>query len=164
MNSSDPLSPILDDLRDEHRAVQPPPHIRARVLSAMDALNLPSPRRHPLWSLAFAACTLLFLGLFSASILIFPPKPEPSSSSTQVLPPSESTTAFIPLPASAGLPPPEQTSLLRVRLQESDLRQLGLELPESLSTRYTQVEFVVGEDGLARAIRFIQPVTSGPRP
>jgi hypothetical protein len=160
MNSSHRLSEALHDLRDEHRRIQPPPQILAHVQAAVVPASQPdSPRR--LWTLAFAACTFLFLCLFSGTILQFEPQPSLNYSSAQMEPASESTTGLIPLPSSAGLPPPQATSLLRVRLQESELRQFGLEFSEPFSTRYTQVEFVVGEDGLARAVRFVQPASTG---
>ncbi len=164
MNASDRLSHALDDLRDEHRNIQPPAHVRVLVQASAGAANLPSPLRRRLWSVAFAACTLLFFCLLSVSIVQFHLQRQRNDSSARISSPVETTTAFIPLPSSAGLPPPQETSLLRVRMQESELRQFGLEVPEPFSTRYTQVEFAVGEDGLARAVRFIQPASSGSRP
>jgi hypothetical protein len=158
MNSSHRLSEALHDLRDVHRRIQPPPRILAHLQESVVPASQ-SPRR--LWTLAFAACTFLFLILFCWTILQLQPQPSPNYSSEQMEPASESTTGLIPLPSSAGLPPPQATSLLRVRLQESELRQFGLEFSEPFSTRYTQVEFVVGEDGLARAVRFVQPASTG---
>jgi hypothetical protein len=163
MNSSERLSEALHDLRGEQSGIQPPAHIRAHVLGAMEARNFPLAATHRLWSFAFAACALLFLGLFSVSMLRFRPQGQQNNSAEEILPAGESTSVFIPLPSSAGLPPPEETCLLRVRLQRFELRQFGLELPDALSTQYTQVEFVVGEDGLARAVRFVQPSLSGSR-
>jgi hypothetical protein len=160
MNSSDRLSKVLNDLRDEHRRIQPPPRILAHVQAAVVPASRPgSPRR--LWTLAFAAGVFLFLILFSWTMLRFREQSSLNGSSAQMEPASQSTTGLIPLPSSAGLPPPQTTSLLRVRLQESEMRQFGLEFTDASSTRYTQVEFLVGEDGLARAVRFVQPTSTG---
>jgi hypothetical protein len=63
---------------------------------------------------------------------------------------------FIPLPASEGLPPATQLSVVRVKLQGSDLQQYGLEAPANALARSLMAEFVVGEDGLPRAIRILQ--------
>jgi hypothetical protein len=63
---------------------------------------------------------------------------------------------FVPLPVSEGLPPAGELSLVRVRLQGSDLQQYGLEAPADAAVRTLLAEFVVGEDGLPRAIRIVQ--------
>jgi hypothetical protein len=63
---------------------------------------------------------------------------------------------FIPLPASEGLPPATQLSVVRVKLQGSDLQQYGLEAPANALARSLLAEFVVGQDGLPRAIRILQ--------
>ena len=156
MNSSERLSEALHELQEEHLAIRPPAYIGARLHDAIESANRPSASIHRLWALAFAGCALLFLVLFSVSMFRFQPQTQQYDSAVKIMPVSESTSAFIPLPSSAGLPPPQETSLLRVRLQKAELRQFGLELPDSNSPQYAQVEFAVGEDGLARAVRFVQ--------
>jgi hypothetical protein len=161
MKSSERLAEALQDLRGEHCGIQPPAHIRAHMQDAVKASRLSSASMHGLWPFAFAGCASLFLALLSVAMLQFQPQAQFDNSAEQALRARESTSVFVPLPSSAGLPPPEETCLLRVRLQRSDLRQFGLELPDAPSTQYTQVDFVVGEDGLARAVRFVQPISSG---
>jgi len=68
----------------------------------------------------------------------------------------ETLADFIPLPASEGLPPVSEVSVVRVQMQRSDLRQYGFEVPAELAPMIMQAEFVVGEDGLPRAIRIIR--------
>jgi hypothetical protein len=63
---------------------------------------------------------------------------------------------FVPLPVSEGLPPAAQLSVVRVALTGSDLRQYGLQAPEDAQARTLLAEFVVGEDGLPRAIRIVR--------
>jgi hypothetical protein len=63
---------------------------------------------------------------------------------------------FVPLPVSEGLPPAAELSVVRMKLQGSDLRQYGLEAPADAVTRTMLAEFVVGEDGLPRAIRIVR--------
>jgi hypothetical protein len=63
---------------------------------------------------------------------------------------------FVQLPVSEGLPPAAQLSVVRVRLQGRDLQQYGLEAPADVATRSMLAEFVLGEDGLPRAIRIIR--------
>lgn len=63
---------------------------------------------------------------------------------------------FVPLPISEGLPPAAQLSVVRVHLVGNDLQQYGLEAPADAAVRTLLAEFVVGEDGLPRAIRIVQ--------
>jgi hypothetical protein len=63
---------------------------------------------------------------------------------------------FVPLPVSEGLPPAAELSVVRIKLEESDLRQYGLEAPADAVARTMLAEFVVGEDGLPRAIRIVR--------
>ena len=63
---------------------------------------------------------------------------------------------FVPLPVSEGLPPAVELSVIRVKLRGSDLQQYGLEAPADAIAQSMLAEFVVGEDGLPRAIRIVQ--------
>jgi hypothetical protein len=62
----------------------------------------------------------------------------------------------VPLPVSEGLPPAAELSVVRIRLRGSDLQQYGLETPADAVAQTMLAEFVVGEDGLPRAIRIVQ--------
>jgi hypothetical protein len=62
---------------------------------------------------------------------------------------------FVPLPVSEGLPPAAELSVVRIKLRGSDLRQYGLEAPADAVAQSMLAEFVVGEDGLPRAIRIV---------
>ena len=63
---------------------------------------------------------------------------------------------FVPLPVSEGLPPASELSVVRIKVRGSDLRQYGLEAPAEAVARSMLAEFVVGEDGLPRAIRIVR--------
>jgi hypothetical protein len=63
---------------------------------------------------------------------------------------------FVPLPASEGLPPASAISLVRMQIEQSALQQYGLEVPAEAAPRTLLAEFVVGEDGLPRAIRIVR--------
>ena len=63
---------------------------------------------------------------------------------------------FVPLPVSEGLPPAAELSVVRIKLRGSDLRQYGLEAPADAVAQTMLAEFVVGEDGLPRAIRIVR--------
>jgi hypothetical protein len=63
---------------------------------------------------------------------------------------------FVPLPVSEGLPPAAEMSVVRIKLRESDLQQYGLQAPPDAVAQTMLAEFVVGEDGLPRAIRIVR--------
>jgi hypothetical protein len=63
---------------------------------------------------------------------------------------------FLTLPVSEGLPVPFETSLVRMHIQKAELRQYGLDVPATAGSETILAEFVVGEDGLPRAIRLIR--------
>jgi hypothetical protein len=67
----------------------------------------------------------------------------------------ESLSKFIALPASEGLPPALALNVVRMRIEQSSLQQYGLEVPAESAARTLLAEFVVGDDGLPRAIRII---------
>lgn len=69
---------------------------------------------------------------------------------------ANSLVEFVRLPVSEGLPPAAQLSVVRVKLHGSDLQQYGLEAPADAAMRNLLAEFVVGEDGLPRAIRIVK--------
>ena len=66
------------------------------------------------------------------------------------------TTSFVPLPVSEGLPEPAQQSVIRTQILTSSLAQYGLDVPATLQPQLVSAEFLVGEDGLPRAIRFVR--------
>lgn len=63
---------------------------------------------------------------------------------------------FVPLPVSEGLPPAAELSVVRIKLRGSDLQQYGLQAPADAVAQSMLAEFVVGEDGLPRAIRIVR--------
>jgi len=67
-----------------------------------------------------------------------------------------SLDAFVPLPASEGLPPAAELSIVRMRLRGSDLQQYGLQTPADAMAQTMLAEFAVGDDGLPRAIRIVR--------
>ncbi len=63
---------------------------------------------------------------------------------------------FVPLPVSEGLAPATDLSVVRIKLRGSDLQQYGLEAPADAAAQTMLAEFVIGEDGLPRAIRIVR--------
>ena len=68
----------------------------------------------------------------------------------------DSAGEFITLPSSEGLPAPTVATLVRMRIRRDDLREFGLDVPPTAAPEMVLAEFVVGEDGLSRAVRFVR--------
>ena len=76
--------------------------------------------------------------------------------SSEKQPSWNSLDEFVPLPVSEGLAPAEDLSVVRIKLKGSDLQQYGLQAPADAAAQTMLAEFVVGEDGLPRAIRIVR--------
>lgn len=69
----------------------------------------------------------------------------------------ELATNFYPLPYGSGLPLDEGWEIVRISLPRSALATLGVpEAGEQSSIATIKADLVLGEDGLARAIRFVE--------
>jgi hypothetical protein len=70
---------------------------------------------------------------------------------------SEATTRFYPLPYGSGLGLDEGWTLVRVQVRRSSLAVLGVPVNAGWAAGETlTADLVVGQDGLARGIRFVQ--------
>lgn len=63
---------------------------------------------------------------------------------------------FITLPSSEGLPPPSMATLVRIQIRGDELRQYGFDISPAVASQMVLAEFVVGQDGLSRAVRFVR--------
>jgi hypothetical protein len=68
----------------------------------------------------------------------------------------EVMTSFIPVGVGAAFGLGERGSLVRVRLPRSALATFGLPINQSRVSDVVNADVLLGEDGLARAIRFVQ--------
>jgi hypothetical protein len=76
-----------------------------------------------------------------------------SGTSRRVVP-GEAVTNFVAFPGAEALPDPTEATLVRVRVPQVELRNLGFEFRNRQSD-FVQADFVVGQDGLARAVRLV---------
>ena len=60
------------------------------------------------------------------------------------------------VPGSEGLPAPMESSIVRVRMAKSDLRQYGFDVPPAAANDLIRADLYLGEDGLPRAIRLVR--------
>jgi hypothetical protein len=90
-----------------------------------------------------------------------PPAPKPSPKSSQVRRPAaprrtEIVTEFLPVAGGDWLEPPGRGRLVRVKLPRAALWTYGLPMNVDRSAEAVTADVLVGDDGLARAIRFVQ--------
>ena len=82
--------------------------------------------------------------------------PAPASQPANRLNPNdEVATSFYPLPYGSGLGLDEGWQIVRVSLRPDALASLGLALP-NMPAGTIKADVVLGEDGMARAIRFVE--------
>jgi len=70
--------------------------------------------------------------------------------------PARTPVSFYALPSASELPPVETAMVVRVQLPMSSLRLMGLLVSEESSAERIQADVLVGQDGLARGVRFVQ--------
>ncbi len=89
------------------------------------------------------AAALLLLSAYSFTRTPVPVRPEVA-------------TGFFAIPGNDPFERLDHGRLVRVRLPRSSLRAFGLPMNEERALEMVKADVVLGEDGLARAIRFVQ--------
>ncbi|MBV8572963.1 MAG: hypothetical protein JO319_20260 [Acidobacteriaceae bacterium] len=109
-------------------------------------------RRRFLLAAATAACLVAALfGWFATR------HPSPAGQEIPGIAAYESPSAgFVALPYAESDVPIEEAVIVRVQVQRSELRSLGVPLPPPNGKRRVSAEFLVGQDGIARAVRLTQ--------
>jgi hypothetical protein len=117
-------------------------------------------RRHlavwiPAFSIATAAGIALLLWVHEK------PKPAPAPAvvaALAVAPVAEedADSGFYPLPEAEALPAVENAMVVRVQLPVSSLQLMGVPVSEERADASVQAELLLGQDGLARAVRLAQ--------
>ncbi len=154
-------------LRRVARETTVPPVDAAReaaLLAAFDGARRPSIARAGYWwmgTLATAAALLIATGLVRPGAGRRDPPPGPDQQRPHTLAGVRGVPAqvdlvgeFVTWPGSASLPPLESGQLVRVSLPVSVLPGLGLTPPAS-NVSAVRADVLVGQDGLARAVRLI---------
>lgn len=68
----------------------------------------------------------------------------------------EIATPYYPLPGSESLPSPDAEAVVRMVVPRSTLQLIGFPVNEVPRPEFVRADVVVGQDGMARAIRFVQ--------
>ena len=145
---------------------QAPAHTESALLAAYRRLHppvvrhiLPQPAMGSIRYRAIAASLLVaFLG-FAAMLLLRIREPETAAS---VIPPPQQSpraveiaTDFFPLMPGAGLNTLESGQIVRVRLPRNAMNSYGLPVHRDRMDEPVTAQVLIGQDGLARAIRFL---------
>jgi hypothetical protein len=169
------ITTALRSLAAHDRGREAPPEVEARLLAAFRQKRASKTRRRKartvaLATLAIAAGITLFFARSRPQpkqIAPMPVRQQPIAVAAAPVPmpkaapkarpikrqPREIVTQFFPLLDVA--PPFERGELLRVTVPASTMRKVGLPVNEDHLTDRIYADVLVGEEGLARAIRFV---------
>ncbi len=151
------LPELLDDLRvlAADGPVEAPGHIEARL--RMEFRRQKRRRKLVTWTpwlgVAAAAGIALVVWVRSES-----PKPAPAVAAVHAVAPvaEEETDGFYPLPEAEALPAVENAMVVRVQLPVSSLQLMGVPVNEESADLSVQADLLLGQDGLARAVRLVE--------
>ena len=145
------LSAALRKVGEEDLADAADPRVEAHLLAEVRAIGRARRRRAQTMVFALAAAVVLASG---AALWRSGPAPAP-----EVAPPAraEIVTPFYPLIHSAV--PLTGGQVVRMEVSRQALVMFGLAAPErpGVSPGTVLADVIVGQDGLARAVRFVQP-------
>jgi hypothetical protein len=141
---------MTDKQMDSRTEVPPNPDQEAFLLAAFDAhwTRQRSKPRHWIWTTA-AAALIAVTGVLGWIISTSAPE-EP----TQPPDAAADMAGFVPWPDAGAWPRFESGMLVRVDLPVSALAELGVSAASADSV--IELDIVIGQDGLARAVRFVQ--------
>jgi hypothetical protein len=89
-------------------------------------------------------------------------KQSPGSTSKEEIGRREVDTNFLPLMAASPLEPTESGHLIRMNLPRSTLGRFGFPINSERSEEPIKADVLIGEDGVARAIRFVYTAENVP--
>lgn len=170
--NDDQLGRALRALADQDAGCQAPARAEARLLGALRTRR----RKSAAWRAGLAAAVVITAIVVAAewrwtrpspvlppanvSVAVQEPKPELApvpvprrAARTEPARAKEIATDFFPL---MDAPPPfERGELVRVTLPASSMRVVGLPVREERLLDPVQADVLIGEEGMARAIRFV---------
>ena len=135
---------------EEDAGIGASPAVEARLLAEVRSIAAGRRRRALGAALGIAAALLLVLAVPAWRMLARPPATAPSA--------REVTTEFMPLLYSSV--PASHVQMVRLVVPRAALASFGLAPLEALdraSTGTVLADVLVGDDGLARAVRFVRP-------
>jgi hypothetical protein len=156
----DPLNDALRAVAADDRRLSASPAVEARIVA--EARNMARRRRGRARAATLAAAAVLFVAI----ALPLWPRLERATAireeePTAAVAPDEVTTEFFPLTYSSV--PASDGQIVRMQVPRAALARFGVASFESVSNPSPMVlaEVVVGNDGLARAVRFVRAADAG---
>lgn len=151
---------LLENLRALAEAVprEAPSHVKECLLQEF---RRRSAHRHrmvwfPATGIAGVAAALVILLVMPKHPAPFPVNARVASADSSAAVSADPDSDFYPLPEAEGLPPVENATIIRVQLPVESLQSMGLDVNADNSTDQVQADILLGQDGLARAVRFVE--------
>ena len=141
------LADALEELRRDEAAIETPGHVEVAVLAAWDKIHADSARRpHRLWRnvAAVAAAVTIAIGLAQLGQQL-QRLTQPVTQQAQ----NSGTLLLVGEPILQG----EPVRMVRMRVPAATLSGLGVRPVTGSPGEHIDVDVIVGEDGVARAIR-----------
>jgi hypothetical protein len=159
----------LGALKAELRHTEAPKHVELGLVAAFRAQNRRARHasRDRWWIPALSWATAAGVLMMAALLLLHPHQPAPAHRSAPgavemaaMTDPADSLApddddGFIPLPNAQRLDPNEDTNVVRVEVPRSAMLSVGLAVSADRVSELVEADVVLGADGLARAIRFV---------
>lgn len=162
------LAAGLRRMAEDLSAVRAPARVETRLLRAFREQNvIPAPREQNRWllPLCWAAAAALLLAA-AALFLAGGSRPEPhrqmAALTEPVSAPDMEASAeampdgFVPLPNAERIGPNDDVNLVRMEVPRSTMVELGLEVSAERGSDRVEADVLLGSDGLARAVRFME--------
>lgn len=111
-------------------------------------------RSRRVWAYVGAAAACLLIALLS--VLRQHGQQAVQTSSPPRLNLDDATAGFVALPYAQSDVPMEEAVIVRMDLRASELGRLGVPVPALRANRKISTELLVGQDGVARAVRLMQ--------
>jgi hypothetical protein len=151
------LTEALREIASEDRCLEPSPAVEHRLLDLFRAERAArrATRRRRAWALAASAIAAIALTAWFADRM--QPRSATIIARDPVVPAPtgvEIATDYLPLPYSDV--PLESGVIVRLEVPRSALVSFGLAPADAEVSGTVQADVLVGEDGLARAVRFIR--------
>jgi hypothetical protein len=158
LDRQDELTDALRRLAEADRTMSTSPAVEARLRAEVRTMGARSKAWNRGTLLALAAAVAICV---SVPVLWWRTHGQPDSpsapSATQIA--REATTEFLPL--FYGSVPSSSTHVVRMEVSRASLAQFGLASAHDMgqATGTVIADVLVGEDGLARAVRFVRPIS-----
>jgi hypothetical protein len=164
----------LGALAAELRHIEAPEHVELGLVAAFRSQSRRARGadrhkwdRHKWWIPALSWATAAGVLIVAAMLLMHPHRPLPAHrsapGSVEMAAVTDSTDVyaadeddgFIPLPNARRLDPNEDVNVVRVEVPRSAMLSVGLAVSADRVSELVEADVVLGADGLARAIRFV---------